>query len=113
MKVKAQVREGDVKRVELLTTYGLLDGELPPTVIDSLWHGGFSASRNPFTMCYYAHYPSLRVSEEVRDAACRYLIRFGRTREEQARNYYLWAQTVPRPLWRYFAHLPLTYFTES
>jgi len=96
----------------LLATYGLLDGELPPTLITSLWHGGFSANRNPFAMCYYAHYPSLRAPEEERVATCRYLQRFGRTREEQARSYYLWAQTVPRPLWRYFAHLPLTYFTE-
>ncbi len=96
----------------LLASYGLLDGELPPTIITALWHGGFSASRNPFTLCYYAHYPSLRVSEEERTVACRYLERFGRTREEQTRNYYLWAQTVPRPLWRYFAHLPLTQFGE-
>jgi len=96
----------------LLASYDLLDGELPPTVIDSLWHGGFSASRNPFTMCYYARHPRPRVTEEERVVACRYLQRFGRTREEQTRNYYLWAQTVPRPLWRYFAHLPLTYFTE-
>jgi len=97
---------------ELLTSYGLLDGELPPTIITSLWHGGFSASRNPFAMCYYAHYPSLRISEEERVVACRYLARFGRSREEQARNYYLWAQTVPRPLWRYFAHLSLTEHAE-
>jgi predicted RNA methylase len=96
----------------LLASYGLLDGELPPTLLMSLWHGGFSASRNPFAMCYYAHYPSLRISEEERTAACRYLWRFGRTREEQARNYYLWAQTVPRPLWRHFELLPLTQFTE-
>jgi hypothetical protein len=96
----------------LLAAYGLLDGELPPTIVASLWHGGFSASRNPFAMCYYAHYPTLRVSEEERVAACRYLARFGRTREEQARSYYLWAQTVPRPLWRYFSHLPLSAFSE-
>jgi hypothetical protein len=97
---------------ELLASYGLLGGELPPTVIMSLWHGGFSASRNPFAKCYYAHYPSLRVSDEERTANCRYLEQFGRTREEQARNYYLWAQTVPKPLWRYFAHLSLTHFSE-
>ena len=96
----------------LLASYGLLDGELPPTLITSLWHGGFSANRNPFATCYYAHYPSLRVPEEERVVACRYLQRFGRTREEQARNYYLWAQTVPRPLWRYFTHLSLTEHTE-
>jgi hypothetical protein len=96
----------------LLATYGLLDGELPPTLITSLWHGGFSATRNPFAACYYAHYPTLRISEEERAATCRYLQRFGRTREEQARSYYLWAQTVPRPLWRYFAHMPLTQFGE-
>ena len=96
----------------LLATYGLLDGELPPTIVTSLWHGGFSANRNPFAMCYYARYPSLRVSEEERVATCKYLEQFGRTREEQARNYYLWAQTVPRMFWRYFAPLPLTYFAD-
>ena len=96
----------------LLASYGLLDGELPPTIVASLWHGGFSANRNPFAMCYYARYPSLHATEEERVVACRYLQRFGRTREEQARSYYLWAQTVPRPLWRHFAHLPLSYFTE-
>jgi len=96
----------------LLATYGPLDGELPPTIITSLWHGGFSANRNPFATCYYAHYLSLRISEEERVVACRYLRRFGATREEQARSYYLWAQTVPLPLWRYFAHLPLTQFSE-
>jgi 16S rRNA G966 N2-methylase RsmD len=97
---------------ELLASYGLLDGELPPTIITSLWHGGFSARRNPFAMCYYSRYRSLGVSEEDSRKACRYLQQFGRTREEQARAYYLWAQTVPRPLWRYFANLPLTYFTD-
>jgi len=97
---------------ELLASYGLLNGELPPTIIMSLWHGGFSADRNPFAMCYYARYPSLRVSEEERVVACRYLQKFGATREEQARNYYLWAQTVPKPLWRYFTHLSLTEHTE-
>jgi hypothetical protein len=104
---KQGVCEGGMK--ELLASYGLLDGELPPTLLTSLWHGGFSASRNPFAMCYYSHYPSLRISEEERKRACEYLKRFGRTREEQIRNYYLWTQTVPRPLWRYFAHLPLTH----
>jgi predicted RNA methylase len=97
---------------ELLASYSLFEGELPPTLIASLWHGVFSATRNPFALCYYAHYPSLRVSEEERSAACRYLEQFGRTREEQARNYYLWAQTVPRPLWRYFDLLPLTQFDQ-
>jgi predicted RNA methylase len=97
---------------KLLAKYGLLDGELPPTLITSLWHGGFSANRNPFAMCYYAHYPNLRVPEEERKKACEYLSRFGRTREEQARSYYLWAQTVPRPLWRYFSLLSLSDFTE-
>jgi predicted RNA methylase len=99
-------------RTQLLASYGLFNGELPPTIVMSLWHGGFSAVRNPFATCYYAHYPSLRVSEEERDVACRYLSQFGKTREEQARAYYLWAQTVPRPLWRYFDTLPLTQFTE-
>jgi hypothetical protein len=95
-----------------LVSFGLFEGHLPPTIIASLWHGGFSATRNPFAMCYYAHYPSLRISEEERKKACRYLSRFGRTREEQARTYYLWAQTVPRQFWRYFARLPLTKFSE-
>lgn len=96
----------------LLASYGLFNGELPPTLIMSLWHGGFSATRNPFATCYYAHYPSLRISEEERDVACKYLSQFGRTREEQARAYYLWAQTVPRPLWRYFSLLNLSDFSE-
>jgi hypothetical protein len=95
-----------------LVSFDLFEGHLPPTIINSLWHGGFSATRNPFALCYYAHYPSLRISEEERKKACRYLSRFGRTREEQARTYYLWAQTVPRQFWRYFAHLPLTKFSE-
>ena len=81
----------------MLATYGLFDGELPPTVIDALWHGGFSANRNPFALCYYTRY---RISEEERARACRYLQQFGQTREEQVKNYYLWAQTVPKPLWR-------------
>jgi len=97
---------------ELLNVYGLFEGQLPPTIMTSLWHGGFSAVRNPFTMCYYSHYPSLGVSEERRQKACEYLRRFGATREEQTRNYYLWAQTVPKPLWRYFSHLPLSYFAD-
>jgi len=96
----------------MLAKYGLLDGELPPTVMMSLWHGSFSAKRNPFAMCYYSHYQSLRVSEEERRRACEYLSRFGKTREEQARNYYLWAQTVPKPLWRYFSLLSLSDFGE-
>jgi hypothetical protein len=95
-----------------LVSFGLFEGHLPPTIIASLWHGGFSATRNPFALCYYTHYPSLRISEEERKKACEYLQRFGRTREEQARTYYLWAQTVPRQFWRYFAHLPLTQFGE-
>jgi hypothetical protein len=97
---------------QLLAKHPLFSGQLPPTIIMSLWHGGFSAGRNPFAMCYYAHYPSIRISEEERKKACEYLQQFGRTREEQARNYYLWAQTVPRPLWRYFSFLPLTAFDE-
>jgi len=95
-----------------LVSFGVFEGRLPPTIIESMWHSGFSASRNPFALCYYAHYPTLRVSEEERVATCRYLARFGRSREEQARNYYLWAQTVPRPLWRYFSILKLSEFGE-
>jgi len=93
----------------LLASYGLLDGELPPTLITDLWHSSFSPLRNPFALCYrqYLHDDHVRAKR-----ACEYLMRFGRSREEQVRNYYLWAQTVPRPLWRYFAHLPLSYFTE-
>ncbi len=52
----------------MLASYDLFGGELPPTVIMSLWHGGFSATRNPFATCYYS-YPSLGVSEEVRKKA--------------------------------------------
>jgi hypothetical protein len=97
---------------QLLAKYSLFRGQLPPTIINSLWHGGFSANRNPFTICYYSHYPSIRVSEEERRETCEYLRQFGRTREEQARAYYLWAQTVPQPLWRYFSLLSLSSFSE-
>jgi len=96
---------------ELLPVYGLFEGQLPPTIMTSLWHGAYSRDKNPFALCYYS-YPSLGASEEVRKKACEYLSRFGRTREEQTRNYYLWAQTVPKPLWRYFSHLPLSYFAD-
>ena len=97
----------------MLATYGLFDGELPPTLADALWHGGFSAKRNPFAMCYYdRRYRSLGVSAEDSERACEYLRQFGRDREEQARNYYLWAQTVPKPLWRYFSLLSLSDFGE-
>ena len=95
-----------------LTSFGLFEDRLPPTIVGSMWHGAFSASRNPFAMCYYSHYPSLRISEEERRKACEYLRRFGHTREEQVRVYYLWAQTVPRQFWRYFTHLTLTQFSE-
>jgi hypothetical protein len=108
----ADVTATQYRNEPLLATYGLLDGELPPTIITSLWHGVFSANRNTFAMCYYAHYPTVRVSEEERVAACRYLARLGRSREEQVRSYYLWAQTVPRPLWRYFSILKLSEFSE-
>ncbi len=93
----------------LLASYGLLDGELPPTVVDALWHSSFSPARNPFAAC---RRPYLHNNPQKMASACEYLMRFGRTREEQVRGFYLWAQTVPRPLWRYFANLPLTYFTD-
>jgi len=97
----------------MLASYGLFDGELPPTLLMSLWHGGFSATRNPFAMCYYGRrYRSLGVSAEDSERACEYLKQFGRTREEQTRHYYLWAQTVPKPFWRYFSLLTLTDFDE-
>ena len=97
----------------MLASYGLFNGELPPTVMMSLWHGGFSAKRNPFALCYYGRrYSSLGVSAEDSEKACEYLRQFGRTREEQVRNYYLWAQTVPKPFWRYFSLLTLTDFDE-
>jgi len=70
-------------------------------------------TRNPFALCYYGkRYHTLGVSAEDSQKACEYLKRFGATREEQTRNYYLWAQTVPKPLWRYFSHLPLSYFAD-
>ena len=96
----------------MLATYGLFDGELPPTLADALWHGGFSAKRNPFAFCYYAKRFQHFVSQEEEKRACEYLKQFGRTREEQARHYYLWAQTVPKPLWRYFSLLSLSDFGE-
>jgi site-specific DNA-cytosine methylase len=77
-----------------LVSFGLLEGRLPPTIIDALWRGSFSVSRKPFVMCYNVHHPSLRISEEERKKTCEYLQRFGRTREEQVRTYYLWAQTL-------------------
>jgi hypothetical protein len=50
---------------ELLASYGLFNDELPPTLLMSLWHGGFSAERNPFALCYYGkRYSSLGVSAE-------------------------------------------------
>jgi predicted RNA methylase len=91
----------------LLARYSLPpDGREPPTLVMGIWHAGFSArKRNPFACCYY------------RDIycdynACEYLRQFGSTREEQARNYYLWAQTIPLPMWRYLKQLPLTTMTE-
>jgi len=99
--------------MELLVSFGLFEGRLPPTIVGSMWHGGFSATRNPFAMCYYGRrYSSLGVSDDDSETACKYLQQFGRTREEQARAYYLWAQTVPRPLWRYFSLLSLSDFSE-
>jgi hypothetical protein len=95
----------------MLAKYGLFDGELPPTLADALWHGGFSVRRNPFALCYYAKRFQF-VSQEEEKRACEYLKQFGRTREEQARHYYLWAQTVPKPLWRYFSLLSLSDFGE-
>lgn len=83
------------------------DGEkvLPPTLIESSWHGGFTArSRNPFACCYFKH----RCCYD----GCEYLKHFGGSREEQVRNYYLWAQTVPLRFWRYFRQLPLTAMAE-
>jgi hypothetical protein len=93
----------------LLASYGLLNGELPPTVVDALWHSSFSPSRNPFAIC---RRPYLHSDPKKAAASCEYLKRLGATLEEQVKAYYLWAQTVPRPLWRYFAHLPLTGFSE-
>lgn len=73
------------------------------TIIHSIWHAGYSEKSNPFTRCYYKG-----------DAeACKCLKQFGRTREEQARTYYLWAQTVPQPMWRYFSLYNLTEFTKA
>jgi len=72
------------------------------TLIYSMWHSGFSEKRNPFTRCYH------RGEEE----ACECLKQFGRTREEQTRTYYLWAQTVPLLMWRYFSLYNLTEFTQ-
>jgi hypothetical protein len=94
----------------LLAKYSLFKGKLPPTIIDALWHSAFSHKRNPFALCYLPHL--VRASDAERDEACEYLKQFGRTREEQARSYYLWAQTVPATLWRHFNMLSLSAFTE-
>jgi len=94
---------------ELLVPYGLLNGEPPPTIVDALWHSSYSPQRNPFAACYRSY---LHGNPQRAAAACEHLRRFGKTREEQVRNYYLWAQTVPRPLWRHFALLSLSDFGE-
>ena len=94
----------------LLAKYPLFKGQLPPTIIDALWHSSFSHKRNPFAVCYLPHL--VKASEGERDEACAYLRQFGHTREEQTRAYYLWAQTVPATLWRYFNVLSLSAFTE-
>jgi hypothetical protein len=91
--------------VQLLAKYPLFRGQLPPTIIDALWHSTFSHKRNPFAVCYLPHL--VKASEDERDVACEYLRQFGRDREEQTRNYYLWAQTVPTTLWRHFNVLSL------
>jgi hypothetical protein len=96
--------------VQLLAKYPLFRGQLPPTIINSLWHSSFSHKRNPFAACYLPHL--VKADESERDVACKYLEQFGRTREEQTRAYYLWAQTVPTTLWRHFNALTLSAFTE-
>jgi len=98
------------EHVQLLAKYGLFRGQLPPTIIDALWHSAFSHKRNPFALCYL---PKLaKADDDERSVACEYLKQFGETREEQARNYYLWAQTVPLTLWKHFKVLPLSALTE-
>jgi hypothetical protein len=96
--------------IQLLAKYSLFRGQLPPTIIDALWHSAFSHKRNPFALCYLPRL--VKADNGERDVACEYLKQFGRTREEQTRNYYLWAQTVPYPLWRHFNVLSLSAFTE-
>jgi len=98
------------ERVQLLAKYSLFRGQLPPTIIDALWHSAFSHKRNPFALCYLPRL--VRADESEKVVACEYLKQFGHTREEQARNYYLWAQTVPTTLWRHFNMLSLSAFTE-
>jgi hypothetical protein len=95
---------------KLLAKYSLFRGLLPPTIINSLWRSAFSHKRNPFALCYLPHLVGADSTE--RDAACEYLRQFGRTREEQTRSYYLWAQTVPTTLWRHFGVLSLNAFSE-
>ncbi len=94
----------------LLAKYSLPpNGAEPPTLVMGIWHGGFSARRrNPFACCYYSHYRGVQCDYD----ACQYLKQFGATREEQARNYYLWAQTVPLPMWPLLKQLPLTVMAE-
>ena len=96
----------------MLASYGLFNGELPPTIVDALWHSGFSRGRNPFALCYYSRFRAVGVTEEESREACEYLRQFGTTRERQIRVFYLWAQTVPTPLWRYFDLLSLSDFSE-
>jgi predicted RNA methylase len=93
--------------MELLASYPLFLDELPPTIIDALWHGRFSGRRNVFAIAY-----SSASESHERFMARSYLSLFGRTKDEQVRAYYLWSQTIPKPAWRFFDHLPLTLFTS-
>lgn len=94
--------------MELMYKFGLWRGEPPATVIQAFWHAGFGGERNPFTCCYYPHFARCDDKEE----ACRYLQQFGKTREEQARNFYCWAQTIPWPVCETLKHLPLNTFAK-
>ena len=62
--------------IKLLAKYPLFRGQLPPTIIDTLWHSAFSHKRNPFALCYLPHL--VKADDTERDVACEHLKRFGR-----------------------------------
>jgi len=100
--------------MQLLAKYSLpknREGKpvLPPTAIDSLYHGAFAArQRNPFACCYFKHYKNVVCDYD----GCEYLKQFGSDRKTQAYKYYFYIQTIPTDLWNFLMRFPLTVITE-
>jgi predicted RNA methylase len=85
------------------------NGLLPPTLIGSIWHAGFSVRRrNPFACCRYPHFNGVYCDYD----ACAYLQQFGRDEEERIKTYYAWAQTIPTELWPALFDLPLQRYAD-